>query len=61
MCVLKNHGNIEDIQLYNNLGQLVREVETHDGSINIKENSGIYFLKVIYKDGKVAFGKLVKQ
>ena len=59
--LIEDMERIENIQLYNNLGQLVKEVETHDGSINIKENSGIYFLKVIYNDGKVAFGKVVKQ
>ena len=57
---IKDMERIENIQLYNNLGQLVRQVESLNGNICIKEEVGIYFLKVKYNDGRVAFGKLVK-
>ena len=58
---IKDMERIENIQLYNNLGQLVREVEIADGNIHIEGKAGIYFLKVMYENGEVAFGKVVKQ
>lgn len=58
---MKNPEKVESVQLYNSLGQFVKGLEIDNGLINIEEDAGIYFIKVRYKDGNVAFGKVVKQ
>ena len=58
---IKTQEQIEKIELYNNLGQYVRELQAKDDLLKIKEKPGIYFLQVRYKNGKAGFGKLVKQ
>ncbi|MBS4013732.1 MAG: Ig-like domain-containing protein [Bacteroidetes bacterium] len=54
---------VDEIILYNNMGQIVNRIKASDNSINIKTselNSGVYIIRFLMNDGSHVTQKLIK-
>ncbi len=58
---IKSNGEIQEIAIYNNLGQLILST-TDQNKIDISNlNGGVYFCKVSSKDGNTIIKKIIKK
>ncbi len=56
--------NVETVQLINAQGQVVREIQTPQGDIQISVNDlqpGMYFIQLQFEDGSITMQKIMKQ
>lgn len=58
---IKTNKNINKIEIYNSLGQKVKEKNTTEKSINVENlTKGIYILKITFKDSTTTTKKFIK-
>jgi archaellum component FlaF (FlaF/FlaG flagellin family) len=59
---LKSKQIIEKIQIQSSTGQLLLEQIVRDNSVEIAlpEKNGIYFIKIVSKNGNLVFEKVMK-
>ncbi len=56
---IETKGNIKEIYLYNNIGQLL--LTTFEKNINLQNlQNGLYFIRILLKDGTIYTEKIIK-